>query len=120
MLVTTAKNWDAHVVHAAEVARGPGFQVLRERTIELAAPAAGETAVDIGAGTGPLALALAQRGATVWAVDVAPSMCEYLRPEAASARLEGIEVVPGSAVSLPARRGVRRHRRLQALLPPSL
>lgn len=101
MLVTTAKNWDSHVVHAEEVARGRGFRHLRDRIIELAAPAPGETAVDVGAGTGLLALALAERGLTVWAVDISPAMCDYLRAKAASAGLEDLEVAVGSAVSLP-------------------
>ncbi len=102
MLVSAAaKNWDAHVVHAEEIARGPGFQRLRDRIVELAGPQGGETAVDVGAGTGLLTLPLAREGLRVWAVDISPSMCEYLRVKAASAELDDVDVAVGSAVSLP-------------------
>jgi ubiquinone/menaquinone biosynthesis C-methylase UbiE len=101
LLVTAPKNWDAHVVHAEEVARGAGFQQLRDRILELARPEPGEIAVDVGAGTGLLALALAERGLRVWAIDISPSMCDYLRAKAASAALDGVDAVVSSAVSLP-------------------
>jgi ubiquinone/menaquinone biosynthesis C-methylase UbiE len=99
--VTVTKNWDAHVVHAEEVARGDGFRHLRDRILELAGADAGQTAVDVGAGTGLLTLPLAKRGAYVWAIDIAPSMCEYLRVKAASADLGDVHAVVGSAISLP-------------------
>lgn len=101
MSVTTAKNWDAHVVHAEQIARSPGFRALRDRIVAEAAPRTGETAVDIGSGTGLLSLALAGRGLHVWAIDIAPGMCDYLKTKAASAQLTHIEVAVGSAVSLP-------------------
>jgi len=101
MLVATPKNWDLHVVHAEEVARGEGFQRLRDEILALAHPEAGDVAVDIGAGTGLLTLPLAERGVRVWAVDISPSMCDYLCAKAASARRDDVEVIVGSAVSLP-------------------
>lgn len=101
MLIATEKNWDAHVVHAEEIARGEGFCELRDRILDLAEPRAGEVAVDVGAGTGLLALELAARGLEVWAIDISPSMCEYLRTKAASAGVGGMHVSVASAVSLP-------------------
>lgn len=101
MLIAADKNWDAHVVHAEEIARGEGFSALRDRIVELAEPRRGEVAVDIGAGTGLLALELAARGIEVWAIDISSSMCEYLRTKAASAGIDEIHVSVASAVSLP-------------------
>ena len=95
------KIWDHHVADAEEIARGAGFTALRDRILELAAPRQGEHAVDVGAGTGLLTLPLAQRVDLVWAIDIAPSMCEYLRTKAASAGLSNISVSVGSAASLP-------------------
>jgi ubiquinone/menaquinone biosynthesis C-methylase UbiE len=101
MLVASPKNWDAHVVHAEEIARGGGFRALRDRIVELADPEAGESVVDVGAGTGLLTLALARRGLRVWAIDISSAMCDYLRVKAASGGLESVEAVVSSAVSLP-------------------
>ncbi len=95
------KDWDDHVVHAEEVARGAGFRDLRDRIVALAGPMPGDVVVDVGSGTGLLALALAGRVARVWAVDVAPAMSEYLSVKAASAGFQNVETVTASAVSLP-------------------
>lgn len=101
MIFTTSKNWDAHVPDAELVARGAGFHQLRDRIVELAEPQAGHTVVDVGAGTGLLSLAFAERTTRVWAIDSSPAMNEYLRVKAASADLDNIEPVLASAVSLP-------------------
>ena len=95
------KVWDHHVGDAEEIARSAGFQALRDRILELAGPQAGDRVVDIGAGTGLLTLPLAPQTAHVWAIDIAPAMCEYLRTKAASARLDNVDVAVASAVSLP-------------------
>jgi len=95
------KDWSAHVHNVEEVALGPGFQALRDRIVELASPRAGEIAVDVGSGTGLLALALAPRLGTVWAIDSSRAMTEYLRVKAVSAELDNLRVVVASAVCLP-------------------
>ena len=95
------KVWDHHVCDAEEIARSAGFQALRDRILALAQPQPGDRVVDIGAGTGLLALPLAHQTAHVWAIDIAPPMCEYLRTKAASAGLENVDVAVASAVSLP-------------------
>lgn len=98
---TLTKDWDQHVVQAEDVARTPGFQRLRDRIIELAAPAEGDRVVDVGSGTGLLTLALAPTVERVYAVDISPAMCEYLGAKAQSAELANVETVAASAVSLP-------------------
>lgn len=96
-----SKNWDQHVVDAEVVARRPGFVSLRDRIIELAQPAQGHRVVDVGSGTGLLALPLAEQVAHVWAIDTSAGMTDYLRTKASSAGLDNIEAVVASAVSLP-------------------
>ena len=100
-MATMTKNWDDHVAHAEEIARGEGFGALRDRIVQLASPASDEVVVDVGAGTGLLTLAIAPAADRVWAVDIAPLMTEYLRAKAASAGLDNVDAVTASAVSLP-------------------
>lgn len=98
---TLEKDWNHHVVHAEEVARTRGFADLRDRIVELAEPCATDVVVDIGSGTGLLALAMASTVKRVWAVDIAPAMTEYLQAKAASAELHNVRTVTASAMSLP-------------------
>jgi ubiquinone/menaquinone biosynthesis C-methylase UbiE len=100
-MASALKDWDQHVIHAEEVARMPGFQDLRERIVALAGIQATDKVVDIGAGTGLLALAVAPAASHVWAVDISGAMLAYLDAKARSAGLQNIEVVEASAVSLP-------------------
>jgi ubiquinone/menaquinone biosynthesis C-methylase UbiE len=95
------KVWDHHVSDAEEIARSAGFRGLRDRILELAGPRADDRVVDIGAGTGLLTLPAAEQTAHVWAIDIAPPMCEYLRTKAASGGLDNVDVAVASAVSLP-------------------
>lgn len=73
----------------------------RRRAVELAALGAGERALDVGAGTGDLALALAQAAPSgrVVALDLAPSMLARARARAALGPALG--AVVGSAEALP-------------------
>lgn len=96
-----AKNWDRHVADAEEVARGTGFQDIRDRIATLAAPVGSECAVDVGAGTGLLALGLARQVRHVWALDISPAMVDYLRVKAASADAPNLKAAVAAAVSLP-------------------
>lgn len=100
-MLPRAKNWDAHVEHAEEIARSAGFAGLRERIIDLADLSGGEVVVDVGSGTGLLALAAAERAGMVWAIDSSRAMGEYLSVKAESAGLVNVRPVHASAVSLP-------------------
>ena len=98
---TMTKDWDQHVVAAEDVARGEAFQALERRIVELAAPAADDVVLDVGAGTGLLTLALAPHVRSVWALDISPAMIEYLRVKVTSSGFENVEGFVGSAVSVP-------------------
>lgn len=100
-MTTMTKDWDRHVPDAEQIARGTGFQHLRDRILELAAPQRTDVVVDVGCGTGLLALELADRVERVWAIDISPSMIDYLSTKAASADLDNIDGAVASAVSLP-------------------
>ena len=76
------RDWDSRVADAELIARSPGFHHLRDRISEIAAPESRHTVVDLGAGTGLLTLAFAERAGHVWAVDSSPAMVDYLRVKA--------------------------------------
>lgn len=98
---TMTKNWDQHVADAEVIARCPGFLSLRERIIDLAQPEGCHRVVDVGSGTGLLALPLADLVQHVWAVDISTGMTDYLRVKASSGGLDNLEAVVASAISLP-------------------
>lgn len=100
-MATMTKNWDRHVCDAEEIARLPGFRDLRDRIVAAAAPRPDDVVVDIGAGTGLLALALAERVHSVWAIDISPPMLEYLDAKAESAQIGNVRCAVASASSLP-------------------
>ena len=79
----------------------PGTRLL----LEAAPPPPPEgDLLDLGAGYGPLALALAKRspGARVWAVDVNRRALELCTGNAAAAGLANVRCVPADEASLPA------------------
>lgn len=96
-----AAEWDGKVESWQEVAASPAFQALAERVVELAQPAPGEHVVDLGAGTGLLALALAPRVADVVAVDASEPMLSRLAANARRAELGNVRVVAADMRSLP-------------------
>lgn len=101
MGILVEKNWNDYVLHGELIARGAGFLSLRQEILKQAELQRDDCVVDVGSGTGLLALAAAPMVRQVIAVDVAPAMCDYLRAKAQSGGTENIMVAVGSASSLP-------------------
>src|SRR5947209_4504698 len=57
------KDWDEHVDDMEQLAASAAFRALRDHILELAALGPDDTVLDVGAGTGLLALAAAPRAA---------------------------------------------------------
>ena len=83
------------------MARSPGFLALRDRILELARLRARDCLLDVGAGTGLLALAAAPRVERVFALDVSPAMCGHLERKLTRLGVDNAEVVVNSATALP-------------------
>ncbi len=84
-----AETWDRH--NDAGMAKVAAAAIERCRLRE------GMDCVDLGCGTGRLALVLAQAGANVLGVDVSPAMIEKME---ARARAEGLTTVRGVATPI--------------------
>lgn len=91
-------GWHTHVTSAI------GFDEVRDRLLAIADPKVTDVCVDLGAGTGFVALALAPLAAFVLAVDISPVMAESLAARAAQAGLDNVrtEVADLRTFRLPA------------------
>lgn len=83
------------------MAGSPGFLALRDKILEIARLRAGDRVLDIGAGTGLLALAAAPRVAHVSALDISPAMCRHLGRKSRRLGLANVEVLASTATELP-------------------
>jgi ubiquinone/menaquinone biosynthesis C-methylase UbiE len=96
-----AKDWDRHVLETEQLAQTPGFRQLRSRILARLRPRQSDAVVDIGAGTGLLALGIAPAVDDVRAVDISPEMTEYLRRRAEQLGLDNVEPITATAIDLP-------------------
>lgn len=94
-------GWDERVGAWEEVAASEAFLAIRDRILELAEPRRDDRVVDLGAGTGLLALAVAPRVREVFAVDISERMLERLDDAAIADGIHNIEFVRGDLRRLP-------------------
>lgn len=94
-------RWDERVEAWEEVATSPAFLAIRDRIIELAEPRRDDHVVDLGAGTGLLALALAPRVQGLVAIDISERMLERLDDAAAADGLINVEPLVADLRRLP-------------------
>jgi ubiquinone/menaquinone biosynthesis C-methylase UbiE len=95
------KNWDGHVKDVELMAATPGFIALRDRILELADLSQRDSVLDVGAGTGLLALAAAPRAAEVIALDASRAMCAFLDCRLAELAIDNTKTLCASASALP-------------------
>jgi ubiquinone/menaquinone biosynthesis C-methylase UbiE len=103
--LSLARIWDRRVAGwHTHVTSGAGFDQVLDRLLAIAQPGAADACVDLGAGTGFVALALAPLVDSVLAVDVSPVMAQSLAGRAAQAGLKNVrtEVADLRALQLPA------------------
>ncbi len=96
-----ASEWDARVTTWADVCAGPAFQRFRDRVLAEAAPVRDTDVVDIGCGTGLLALAFAPRVRRVWALDVSPGMVADIGRRAEQDGIDNVIPLQADARLLP-------------------
>lgn len=94
-------GWDGRVEAWEEVAASEAFVVIRDRIVELAEPRLDDTVVDLGAGTGLLALALAPRVHELVAVDISQRMLDRLDDAAIADGLHNVDTVAADLRRLP-------------------
>jgi ubiquinone/menaquinone biosynthesis C-methylase UbiE len=94
-------DWDQRVEVWEEVASSDAFLALRDRVVELAEPRFDDVAVDLGAGTGLLALALAPRVQELVAVDISERMLERLDDAAIAGGLHNVDTLVADLRRLP-------------------
>lgn len=94
-------HWDDPVDAWEEVAESPAFVTLREVICARAQPQPDDVVVDLGAGTGLIALALAPRVAAVAAVDISAKMLPRLERHADSAGICNVQTVEADLRTLP-------------------
>lgn len=94
-------GWDERVGAWEEVAASDAFLTIRDRVVELAEPQRDDCVVDLGAGTGLLALTLAPRVDNVVAVDISEPMLERLDGTAFAEGINNVESVVADLRRLP-------------------
>lgn len=94
-------GWDERVEVWEEVAASDTFLAIRDRIVELSAPRPDDRVVDLGAGTGLLALALAPRVHELFAIDSSEAMLDRLDDAAVADGIHNVETLVADLRRLP-------------------
>lgn len=94
-------EWDERAAVWDEVAETKAFRDFGEAILRTAGVKRGETVIDLGCGTGLVALAAAELGARVIGVDASAEMLERLESGAHSRGIDGLSLVHGDMRRLP-------------------
>jgi ubiquinone/menaquinone biosynthesis C-methylase UbiE len=94
-------RWDERADAWEDVAASDSFLAIRDRVVALAEPRGDDFVVDLGAGTGLLALALAPCVREVIAVDLSERMLERLDDAAAAVGVVNVEPLVADLRRLP-------------------
>jgi ubiquinone/menaquinone biosynthesis C-methylase UbiE len=94
-------RWDDRVEAWEEVAVTEAFLAIRDRIVELAEPRRDDLVVDLGAGTGLLALALAPSVRELVAVDISERMLERLDDSATADGIHNVQTLGADLRRLP-------------------
>jgi ubiquinone/menaquinone biosynthesis C-methylase UbiE len=94
-------EWDRRCDGWEQVAASAPFIALRDAVLAEAAIEPGQSVVDLGSGTGLLALSAAGQAVDVLAIDVSAPMLQRLAEHAAERGLTNIELVHGDIRRLP-------------------
>ena len=94
-------EWDERAAVWDEVAATDAFVGFRDAILAAARLRPGDTIVDLGCGTGLVALDAAESGARVIGVDASAEMLERLRSSAQARGLDGLSLVYGDMRRIP-------------------
>lgn len=87
--------------HVSVLAQSPGFERLREEIVARAQPTESDRVLDVGAGTGLLALRVAPSVEHVTALDSSPAVCGLLEENSRELGITNLDVVVADARVLP-------------------
>lgn len=99
---TSFDRWTKRVWAAGSYADiAPKYRSMGGRLVDRTAVSAGEDVLDVGCGTGSVAITAARRDAHVTGLDITPELLERARVNADRAAVEGISWRVGTATNLP-------------------